>query len=160
MTISFKNLAIYSTALFIISGVFGFIVSEKTRPTPPDPVVIHDTVPPTYDVIKVPATDQEYIDAFNSRIEIIRSLSGNLYNITATDGYKQTKIQDKIIIPIITPKWMIQADIYTGIVDRKLFYMAGASFDYFYSKRVYFGGGLAGSDIGFIIHGAAGFVFY
>jgi len=155
-----KTTAIISAITLLIGGGLGFYVSEKTHPVAPDPIVKPDVVPPKHEIIIQPQTDQQYRDAFNSPIEITRKLTGDLYAIAATDHYKAAYVTDKIIIPVVHPRFLIQADLYGGMINKTPFYMYGASFDYFYNSRVFFGGGFAGSGFGLLIRANAGIAFY
>jgi len=155
-----KHTAMIAVTTFIIGSIAGGILTHKTNPASKDPEIKQDVTPPKHEVIKQPETDQEYKTAFNSPIEITRKLTGDLYAIAATDGYKSTHVQDRVIIPVTTPRFMIQADLYGGMVNKSAFYIYGASVDYFYNSRVFLGGGFAGSSYGVMIHGSAGFAFY
>ena len=140
-----KTTAIISALTFIIGGIAGGVIIHKTEPTPPNPIIHPDVTPPKHEVIIQPKTNDDYIAAFNSPIEITRKLTGDLYAIAASDGYKAAYVTDKIIIPVVTPRFMLQADLYGGMINKSAFYMYGASMNYFYNSRLYFGGGFAGS---------------
>ena len=156
----FKTIIIYTTIVAFIFGGLGFYISEKTRPIPKVPEIHQNITPEVHGDTKKPTTPQEMNEAANAEIEVTRELKDGIYSGLATNGFKFTRWQDKIIIPMINPKWMIQADFYAGIIDKKTFYMYGASGNYFYNDRVYFGGGGAGSNYGGMIKINAGMAFY
>lgn len=57
-----------------------------------------DIKPPVPTIEKQPITNQDYIDAFNSPIEIFRNLDGNTLYIKATDTWKSTSVTDKVTL--------------------------------------------------------------
>jgi hypothetical protein len=155
-----KNLAIYSAVLIIIGGGLGFYISVKTRPIPKDPELHQNTTPEIHGTTQNPTTPEQIDQAINADITVTREIKDGIYSGLATNGFKYTRWQDKIIIPIVRPQWLIQADFYAGVIDTKYFYMYGVSGSYFISDRFYFSAGGAGSSTGGMIKGSFGFAIY
>jgi len=77
----------------------GWFVSYKTRPTPPPIVIRQDVDRPVYKTIYVPKNSVEWLAWEQTPIIINRRLDDkNYYHITASDGYKETKVVDKITV--------------------------------------------------------------
>ena len=156
----FKTMIVYSLFLFIIGGGLGFYISEKTRPVVHDPIIQPDVTPPKHTEVNKPTTPAENLARDQAKITVDRTLEKDIYHIKAYNYWDQVDIHDKIIIPVSTPRFMVQADLYGLMVDKKPSYMYGASLNYFYNSRIYVGGGFAGSSYGAAVHANIGLTFY
>jgi hypothetical protein len=154
-----KSAIIYTLIVLVIGVISGYCIAVFTTPNPPNPEIIQDDHPIST-IIVTPQTADEYVKAFNSPIEIQRKLTGEIYDIRATDGYKETHVRDRIIIPIITPKYLFSADIYAGYINSKSEIMYGVTGSYFLNSRLFANVGIAGSSDGIIIRGSIGIALY
>lgn len=145
-------------ALFVV--FLSLFVRELLKK--PDVIFKPDTSPPISNQLQNPDTQTD--DVKNKWLhEVIQRetkydpMTGIL-KTRAFTSWTESIFTDTFTAP--APKWMLQADLYAGILDRKAFYMAGVSANYFLSSRMYVGGGLAGSSAGAMVRGSAGFIFY
>jgi hypothetical protein len=155
-----RNLAIFSVILLLIGAGSWEIIRRHISPAPKEAVIIPDVKPQTHNVIIQPKSPNEYVTAFNSVIKIKNTLVGQDLTTVASDGYKNTTAYDKLIFPILYPKWSLQADFYFGIINQKPVTMYGGSGSYNFTERFFAGGGIAGSSDGAMVHVHAGMLFF
>ena len=155
-----KITAIISAITFIIGGIAGGMIIHKTEPVAPNPIIQPDITPPKHTEVNKPTTPTEETARDQAKITVDRTLEKDIYHIKAYNYWDQVDIRDKIIIPVSTPRFMVQADLYGLMVDKKPSYMYGASLSYFCNSRIYVGGGVAGSSNGAMIHVHAGLSFF
>ena len=157
---SIKNLLVYSLILLIVGAGSWEIIRRHISPAPKEATIIPNVKPQTHEVIIQPKTPDDYITAFNSPITIKNSLSGQDLTTVASDGYKSSTAYDKLVFPVLYPKWSVQADLYFGLIDRKPITMYGGSGSFNFTERFFVGGGIAGSSSGAMIHVHAGMSFF
>jgi len=95
-----------------------------------------DIIPVTHTIIKYPETTDDYLKAFNSPIDINRYLIGeDIYDITASDGWKSTHVQDRIKASSTMPRYLIQGAYGFTLINKKITQVYGLTFSKFFNDR-------------------------
>jgi hypothetical protein len=156
-----SKIKIVSLLILLISVYgLGYYTHYKFNPTIKTPTIQQDIKPQTHSIITKPETPEQFVNAFNSPIIVSGKLTGQIYDILASDGFKETHKQDRIIIPVYTPKYILKPELYAGIIDRKPFYFIGVGASYFVNKKIVLDFGISGSPYGGMVHGSIGYVIY
>jgi hypothetical protein len=150
------------TVLFFCLFVVFLALFVRESLKKPDVAFKPDTSPPISNQLQNP--DAQTDDTKNKWLhEVIQretkydSKTGIL-KTRAFTSWTESIFTDTLAAP--APKWLVQADVYAGIVDKKMFYMYGASVHHFINSRAFIGGGAAGSSYGAMLKASAGFVLY
>lgn len=92
---------IYGLIICMIIPAFffaGYETHSFLHPEKKAEVIVKNVDKPVYKTVYVPQSQDEWKAWAESPILIDRELKGNIYSIYAHDGYKETRVKDKIEI--------------------------------------------------------------